>query len=141
MQEGINYAANNTSATLVLYAPGKNNVVVIGDFSNWTLQCSNQMNETPDGNYYWITINGLSPGTEYGYQYLVDNSIRIADPYSQKILDRDNDPFINAVTYPNLKPYPEGLTTGLVSVLQTAEPQYNWQVNNFVKPDKKPDHL
>lgn len=137
VQEGINYAANNTSATLVLYAPGKNNVVVIGDFSNWTLQCSNQMNKTPDGNYYWITINGLSPGTEYGYQYLVDNSIRIADPYSQKILDRDNDPFINAVTYPNLKPYPEGLTTGLVSVLQTAEPQYNWQVNNFVKPDKR----
>ena len=137
VQEGINYAANNTSVTLVLYAPGKNNVVVIGDFSNWTLQCSNQMNKTPDGNYYWITINGLSPGTEYGYQYLVDNSIRIADPYSQKILDPDNDQFINAVTYPNLKPYPVGLTTGLVSVLQTAEPQYNWQVNNFVKPDKR----
>ena len=137
VQEGINYAANNTSVTLVLYAPGKNNVVVIGDFSNWTLQCANQMNKTPDGNYFWITINGLSPGTEYGYQYLVDNSIRIADPYSQKILDPDNDQFINAVTYPNLKPYPVGLTTGLVSVLQTAEPQYNWQVNNFVKPDKR----
>ncbi len=137
VQEGINYAANNTSATLVLYAPGKNNIVVIGDFSNWTIQCANQMNKTPDGNYYWITLTGLTPGTEYGYQYLVDNTIRTADPYAQKILDQDNDPFINAVTYPNLKPYPVGLTTGLVSVLQTAEPQYNWQVNNFVKPDKR----
>ncbi|MEP7255031.1 MAG: alpha-amylase family glycosyl hydrolase [Ferruginibacter sp.] len=137
VQEGINYAANNTAVTLVLYAPNKNNVVVTGDFSNWTVQCANQMNKTPDGNYYWITLTGLTPGTEYGYQYLIDNTIKTADPYTQKILDPDNDPFINATTYPGLKPYPTGLTTGLVSILQTAEPQYNWQVNNFVKPDKR----
>lgn len=137
VQEGINYAANNTSATLVLYAPGKNNVVVIGDFTNWAINCSYQMNRTPDGNYFWVTITGLTAGTEYGYQYLIDNSIRTADPYTQKILDPDNDQFINAATYPNLKPYPTGLTTGLVGILQTAEPQYPWQVNNFIKPDKR----
>ena len=137
VQEGINYAPNNTSVTLVLFAPNKNNVLVVGDFSNWTIQCSNQMNRTPDGNYYWITINGLTPGIEYGYQYFIDNSIKIADPYTQKVLDPDNDQFINSTTYPNLKLYPTGLTTGLVSILQTAEPQYNWQVNNFIKPDKR----
>ncbi|MBK7434049.1 MAG: hypothetical protein IPI66_09225 [Chitinophagaceae bacterium] len=137
VQEGINYLAGNTSATLVLYAPNKNNVVVIGDFNNWTQQCTYQMNRTPDGNYYWLTLTGLTPGTEYGYQYLVDNSIRTADPYTQKILDPDNDQYINSTTYPNLKPYPTGLTTGLVGILQTAEPQYNWQVTNFTKPDKK----
>ncbi|MBK7123229.1 MAG: 1,4-alpha-glucan-branching protein [Chitinophagaceae bacterium] len=135
--EGINYNANNTAVTLVLYAPGKNNVVVVGDFSNWTNQCVYQMNRTPDANYYWITLTGLTPGLEYGYQYLIDNSIRIADPYTQKVLDPGNDPFINATTYPNLKPYPTGLTTGLVGIFQTAEPQYSWQVNNFSKPDKK----
>ncbi|HMI77363.1 MAG TPA: alpha-amylase family glycosyl hydrolase, partial [Ferruginibacter sp.] len=138
VQEGINYAANNTSVTLVLYAPNKNNVVVIGDFSNnWSVSCANQMNRTADGNYYWLTINGLTPGTEYGYQYLIDNSIRTADPYAQKVLDPANDQFIDNITYPNLKPYPTGLTTDIVSIFQTAEPQYSWQVNNFVKPDKK----
>ncbi len=137
VQEGINYAANNTAATLVLFAPGKNNVVLLGDFSNWAISCANQMNKTPDGNYYWITITGLTPGTEYAYQYLIDNNIKIADPYTQKVLDPDNDQFINSTTYPNLKPYPTGLTTGIVSILQTAEPQYTWQVNNFAKPDKK----
>ncbi len=137
VQEGINYAANNTAVTLVLYAPLKNNVVVLGDFSNWTMQCTNQMNRTPDGNYYWITLTGLTPGTEYGYQYLIDNNIKTADPYTQKILDPDNDPFIDNTTYPNLKPYPTGLTTGIVSIFQTAEPQYNWQVPNFTKPDKR----
>lgn len=137
VQEGINYGANNTSATLVLFAPGKNNVVAIGDFSNWAVQCSYQMNKTPDGNYFWITISGLTAGTEYAYQYLIDNSLKVADPYAQKVLDPDNDSFIDAVTYPNLKPYPTGLTTGIVSVLQTAEPPYNWQVTNFAKPDKR----
>ncbi|MBK8520310.1 MAG: hypothetical protein IPL54_05300 [Chitinophagaceae bacterium] len=134
--EGLNYNANNTAVTLVLFAPGKNNVVVVGDFSNWTNQCTYQMNKTPDGNYFWLTLTGLTPGQEYGYQYLIDNTIRTADPYTQKVLDPD-DQFINTTTYPNLKPYPTGLTTGQVSIIQTAEPQYTWQVNNFVKPDKK----
>ncbi|HMK05133.1 MAG TPA: alpha-amylase family glycosyl hydrolase [Ferruginibacter sp.] len=138
VQEGINYAANNTAVTLVFYAPNKNNVVVIGDFANnWAVSCANQMNRTPDGNYYWITITGLTAGTEYAYQYLVDNNIRTADPYAQKLLDPFNDQFISNVTYPNLKPYPTGLTTDIVSIFQTAEPQYNWQVNNFAKPDKR----
>ena len=134
--EGLNYNANNTSVTLVLFAPGKNNVVVISDLSNWTNQCTYQMNKTPDGNYFWITLNGLTPGQEYGYQYLIDNTIKIADPYTQKVLDPD-DQYINNTTYPNLKPYPTGLTTGSVGIIQTAEPAYNWQVNNFSKPDKK----
>jgi 1,4-alpha-glucan branching enzyme len=137
VQEGINYAANNTSLTLALYAPGKNNVVVLGDFSGWAVTCANQMNRTPDGNYFWITLTGLTSGTEYGYQYLIDNTIKTADPYTQKILDPDNDQFINATTYPNLKPYPTGLTTGIVSVFQPGEPPYNWQVTNFNRPDKK----
>jgi glycosidase len=135
--EGINYLPGNTSATLVLYAPNKTSVNVIGDFNNWTSTCAGQMNKTPDGNYYWITLTGLTSGVEYGYQYLVDNTIRIADPYTQKILDPDNDQFITSVTYPNLKPYPVGLTTGLVGILQIAEPQYTWQANSFVKPDKR----
>jgi 1,4-alpha-glucan branching enzyme len=135
--EGINYLPGNTSATLVLYAPNKTSVNVIGDFNNWATTCSGQMNKTPDGNYYWTTITGLTPGTEYAYQYLVDNTIKIADPYTQKVLDQDNDPFITSTTYPALKPYPTGLTTGLVSVLQTAEPSYPWVVTNFAKPDKR----
>ena len=135
--EGINYLPGNTSATLVLFAPNKTSVNIIGDFNNWATTCSGQMNKTPDGNYYWITITGLTPGTEYAYQYVVDNTIKIADSYTQKVLDQDNDPFITSATYPALKPYPVGLTTGLVSILQTAEPAYPWVVNNFAKPDKR----
>jgi 1,4-alpha-glucan branching enzyme len=139
VQTGINYGSDNKSVTLVLYAPGKSRVCVIGEFtgSNWQEQSQYQMNKTPDGNSWWITINGLTAGQEYAYQFLVDGTLKIADPYTEKILDPANDQYISSATYPGLKAYPTGLTTGIVSVLQTGQTAYNWQVNNFAKPDKK----
>ncbi len=136
VRDGINYGADATTATMVLYAPNKNNVRVIGDFNNWTELSNYQMNKTPDGLRYWITITGLAPGTEYAYQYLIDNTLKVADIYSEKILDPWNDQYISANTYPNLKPFPANKTSGIVSILQTAKPVYNWQVPNFAKPNK-----
>ena len=76
VKEGINYGLDCTSATLVLFAPNKNHVVVVGDFpgSNWTAKPEFQMNKTPDGNYYWLTVTGLTSGTEYAFNYRVDDS-------------------------------------------------------------------
>jgi 1,4-alpha-glucan branching enzyme len=139
VKDGINYEAGNTSAVLVLYAPGKSRVSVIGEFagSNWAEQSNYVMNKTPDGNYWWLQISGLTPGTEYAFQYLVDGTLKIAEPYSEKILDPSNDGFISTATYPGLRNYPTGLTTGIVSLLQTNAPGYNWAVNNFARPDKR----
>ena len=139
VKDGINYGPDNTSATLVMYAPGKNRVSVIGDLpgSNWNEQTQYQMKKTPDGLYWWTTITGLTPATEYAFQYLVDGNLRIGEPYTEKVLDPWNDQFISATTYPALKPYPTGLTTGIVSVLQTAAPVYNWQTTGYTRPDKR----
>lgn len=138
VKDGINYNPSNTEVTLVLYAPGKSRVSVIGEVAgnNWTEQSQYQMNKTPDGNYWWLTITGLTPGTEYAFQYLVDGTLKIADPYSEKILSGE-DQFIDAVTYPGLKAYPSGLTSGNVTVIQTNAPSYNWQATSFTKPDKR----
>ena len=137
VREGINYNANNTEATLVLFAPNKARISIIGEFagSNWIESNTYQMNKTPDGNYWWKTITGLTSGTEYAYQYLVNGALKIADPYTEKTLD-PNDQFIAPATYPGLKPYPVG-QSGIVSVLQTNAPTYNWQVTNFARPNKK----
>ncbi|MBK8951113.1 MAG: hypothetical protein IPM85_00920 [Chitinophagaceae bacterium] len=93
------------------------------------------MNKTPDGNYWWLRITGLTAGTEYAFQYLVDGSLKVGDPYSDKVLDPWNDSFITTATYPNLKAYPTGLPTGIVSILQTNAPAYNWAMPNFSRPD------
>ncbi len=134
---GINYL-NNSSAVLVLEAPGKNRVSVIGEFpaSNWTEQPAFQMNKTADGRHWWLRLENLTAGTEYAYQYLVDGSLKIADPYATKILDPWNDPYITPATYPALRSYPAG-QSGIVSLLQTGAPAFTWTSTNFSRPDKR----
>jgi glycosidase len=134
---GATYTNNQTSATLVLYAPNKNNIVVVGDFNNWTPDLAYQMKRSPDGLRYWLTIDGLTPGQEYAYQYNIDCNLTVADYNSEKILDPWNDPQIPAQTYPNLKPYPTGKATDIVSVLQPGKPTYNWRYPDFQRPDKR----
>lgn len=83
-KKGINYINDNTAA-LVLWAPLKEFVYVQGDFNNW--QLSDEYLMKKDGDYFWLEITNLEAGTEYAYQYLIDGNIRIADPYTEKILD------------------------------------------------------
>lgn len=138
VQDGINYEPGDTSITFVLYAPGKNRVSVIGEFpgSNWLEQVQYLMNKTPDGNRWWVRVTGLTPGTEYAFQYLVNGNLKVTDPYCEKILDPWNDGFISNTTYPNLKAYPTA-TSGIVGVVQTGQAAYNWAVPNFTRPDKR----
>lgn len=129
-QPGINYIDAST-VTLVLHAPGKQNVFVLGEFNNWIQLNAFQMKK--DGDYFWTTLSNLTPGHIYGFQYLVDGTIRISDPYAEMVLDPWNDKWINEKhnIYPNMKTYPEGKTEGLVATLQTNKPAYNWEVPNF----------
>ncbi len=139
LRDGINYESNNTAATLLLYAPGKSRVCIVGDLpgNSWEENSTFQMNRSPDGNYWWLRLTGLTPGTEYSFQYLVDGNLRVSDPYVEKVLDPWNDQFITADTYPGLKPYPVGLTSGVVGILQTASPGYTWLTPTYTRPDKR----
>ena len=127
------------SVTLVLYAPSKTSVSVIGDFpgSNWTVQPQYQMTNTADGFYWTLRIKGLTSGTEYAYQYLIDDSIQVADYNTEKVLDKNVDPGISSTTYPGLKTFPAQASGTLASIIQTGQTAYNWQVTNFSKPDKR----
>lgn len=138
VKDGINIINSNT-VTLVLYAPGKSRVNVIGDLpgSSWTEKPQYQMNKTPDGNYWWITITDLLSTKEYGFQYLVDGTLRIADPYAEKIQDPYNDQYIPWDTYPGLKPYPTGSTTEVVSLFKISSNPYTWTTTGYIRPDKR----
>src|SRR5690606_4389033 len=54
---GINYDADQTVATLCLWAPDKKAVYVRGDFNDWEIVPDYQMKR--DGEYFWITLTGL----------------------------------------------------------------------------------
>jgi glycosidase len=138
VRDGINYIDEST-VTLVVHAPYKNSVYVIGDFNDWQVgpeyalkrdrQDANDFNTR-----YWVTIENLTPNLEYAFQYLIDETLRVADAYTDKVLDPWHDQEIASSTYPDLKPYPDSKTNGIVSVLQTNQPEYQWQVTNFEAP-------
>ncbi len=137
--QGINYNSG-TSVTLLLFAPYKEFVYLIGDFNDWKVETNYFLNKYEydiNNVVWWITVDNVIQGTEYAFQYLVDGEIRIGDPYTKKILDPSNDQFISNQTYPNLKPYPQGKTAELVSIFQTGQSEYQWQNTNFQKPDKE----
>lgn len=130
-KDGITYSEDGTQATLIMYAPNKKNVFLIGDMTDWRQKNEYQLKK--DGNYWWITLTGLTPGKLYGFQYLVDGVLRVTDAYTELVLDPWSDKWINEhhQIYPNIPAYPEGKTDGLVATLQSKKPAYNWEVTNF----------
>ncbi len=135
-REGINYP-NDSAVGLVLYAPYKDFVYVIGDFNDWTPNNDFLMKKAPEGDLWWLEVNGLTPGLEYGFQYYIDAELKIADPYSTQISDPWNDSEIPERNYPNMYEYPEGKTTEIVTVVQTKQDAYQWEVENFDAPNQE----
>lgn len=137
LRNGITYV-NDTTVRFSLFAPNKNFVHLIGDFNNWLpsedyVLYRDQVSSNEV--WWWFELDGLTPGQEYLFQYLVDGDLRIADPHSELILDPSHDQHIPPSTYPNLIPYPTGQTSGIVGVIHPGRPAYEWQSTDYVRPD------
>ena len=141
--EGINVVDAST-VTLVLYDLDKNGqrkdyAHVVGDFNQWTLSNDehSQMTRDEQAGCWWITLTGLEPGREYAFQYYVgmkgEDPIRLADAYTTKVLDPDNDQYIPANTYDESLTYPKD-GRGIVATFNTQPEQYSWAVADFQMP-------
>lgn len=150
MQYGINTDVATNSVTLVLYDKGTDGAhqdyaFVVGDFNNWTLANdeTSQMYRDEAAGCWWITLNNLDPSKEYRFQYYVGTeiagSMRLGDPYTEKILDPNNDQYIPESTYPKADiAYPEkGI--GIVSTFKISKEKYAWKNPDFKIKD--PDNL
>ncbi|GHT32786.1 hypothetical protein FACS189434_05440 [Bacteroidia bacterium] len=135
VKDGINYGTNEV--TLVLYAPNKKNVFLVGDFNDFVIKNGYQMKK--DGSYWFYTLTDVNPNKQYRFQYVVDDSIRISDPYTELVLDPWSDDWINTADntrYPYMPKYPTGKASGTVSVFQINKSQYAWQTTNYTMPNK-----
>ncbi|MFB9078463.1 alpha-amylase family glycosyl hydrolase [Flavobacterium procerum] len=146
LEDGINYnSADATKATLVLDAPSKDFVYVAGSFNNWQPTLAYAMKKDPVSGKFWLELTGLVSGENNTYQYWVVDAtplanspsmVKTADPYSTLVLSPYDDPWIPVSSYPNMPVYPAGQQFE-VTVLKTGQTSYNWQVTNFVKPEKE----
>lgn len=136
IQEGLN-VINDSTVIFCLFAPYHKTVHLIGDFNDYKVLPEYQMNRMTidkDSAYYWFALSNLNIGTEYGYQYVIDGSITVADPYARKVLSEFNDDeIITQNRYPNLKRYPKDKTDEFLSVFtmrpsnQKEEIPYQWK--------------
>ncbi|MFZ1750165.1 MAG: alpha-amylase family glycosyl hydrolase, partial [Saprospiraceae bacterium] len=137
MKNGVNYHPTDpTRVTLVLLAPHKDFVYVVGDFTAWQTNDLYLMKKSPDGERFWLEITNLTPQTQYVYQFWIDGNIKVADPYTEKVADPWNDQYIPSMIYPDLPTY-NRTEYGIASVLQTQQSKYNWSTSeaNWKKPD------
>ena len=144
VSNGIYYGADGTSVTLCTYAASKTEsakrVFLLGDMTDWKLKAEYQLYK--DGNYFWITLTGLTPGQEYRFQYAVERADGvkklISDLYSEKVLHPD-DQYEPKKVDPDLLDYPTGKgANGYVTVIQPGKPKYEWSeaTLNFKRPNK-----
>ncbi|HEY8782280.1 MAG TPA: alpha-amylase family glycosyl hydrolase [Mucilaginibacter sp.] len=131
--DGVTFINTGQSVIFNLYAPSKTSVGVIGEFNNWQ---PTVMKNSKDGTRWWVQIDNLDPTKEYAYQYLINGSLKVADPYTHKILDPANDPGIPASVYPGLRAYPAG-QTGIVSTFWYNAPAYTWKTTSFTRAAPK----
>ena len=111
---------------------------LLGDMTDWKLKEDYQLYK--DGNYFWITLTGLTPGQEYRFQYAVERADgvkkQISDLYSEKVLHPD-DQYEPKKVDPDLLDYPSG-ADGYVTVIQPGKPAFEWSdaTLNFQRPNK-----
>ena len=144
VSNGIYYGADGTSVTLCTYAASKTQsakrVFLLGDMTDWQLKAEYQLYK--DGNYFWITLTGLTPGQEYRFQYAVERADgvkkQISDLYSEKVLHPD-DSYEPRTVDPTLLTYPVGKgADGYVTVIQPGKPAFQWSdaTLHFQRPNK-----
>ena len=124
---------NDSTAVVVLYAPKKQEVYVVGEFSNWARLNQFYCNVTPDNLRWWTQIP-LQRRGQTMFQWSFDDDKRISDPYSLQVSD-PNDRYIESWRFPNLPAYPTGKTQGIVSVINTANDAYVWKTKDYKRPD------
>ncbi len=132
-------AAANGDVTFCIAAPEKSNAILVPSWDGYQALSKNVMNYTDvDGlRYFWITISGLDPNTEYVYYYLIDGTSKVGDPYARLVLDPYNDKYIGDGTYPGMIQYPSEVEGNvMLAVYKGTRDDYDWKVKDFQGVDQ-----
>ncbi len=133
---GLNYFSD-TTYLFQFYAPLKEYVFLLCPQNNFKPDSNFLMHEGEDLATYWIEQprSWFADGKNT-YQYLISGGIRVADPLSEVVLDRNNDTGVKPSVLATLPPYPVGMTNGIVTAFDEMQPSYDFVVDNFAKPEK-----
>lgn len=133
------------SVTFCIAAPGKSAVMVLGSWNDYT-PAENQLMEYIDQKegedvfrYFTTTLpaSTISTSSSFSYYYLVDNAIRVGDPYARLILDPYNDKYIPSSVFPDIPQYPSSKFSDIpLAWIDNSSSAYAWTSNDFTPAAK-----
>lgn len=126
------------TVTFCVGAPGKNNMVLVGAWNDYKMTNDQVMKyQDYNGNrYFWTTVSGIDNTVKYPYFFIVDGSIKIADPYARLALDQ-YDAYLK-YEGADLPAFPaDKFNYWPLSVYQGNIDDYDWKVKEFhgVEPE------
>ncbi len=136
LNDGINFLEN--SVVFLLNAPGKEFVNIVGSFNDWEISNNYLMKYDQAQDKFWYELSGLNTKSYHSYQYLVDGSVFIADPYSPIILDFNGDAYICKTSecgFTSFPSYPKD--NRHAATMFKIEDDFIWEDNDFTPPDKE----
>jgi len=137
-ENGLNYSASGFSYIFRLYAPEKKHVFLLCPKNSYQVDEDYRLKRALDGSTFWIELpKTLFENGGNTYQYLVDGTIKLADPFSELILDPFNDGGVDASVMASLPDYPASMTDSYVTVFDLEKTEYDWQANDFIAPPKE----
>lgn len=136
LKNGLNYYTDE-SYIFQLTAPHKAHAFLLCPANGYRPSLDYRMNLASDDATFWIElpVDNFTNGNNT-YQYLVDGSITVADPYSEVVLDPFNDQWVEDDVLATLPTYPGDMTTGIVTAFDIIEEDYPWVSSPIVKPAK-----
>lgn len=127
-------ANDDGSVTFCVGAPGKKSMMIVGSWNEYAYDASQLMAyQDYDGQrYFWITVPRLNDGKDYIYYFIVDNEIKVGDPYARLVLDPWNDKYIPATVFPDMPEYPSAVVQSVpLAVYNSRQSEYDWKVKDF----------
>lgn len=131
------------SVIFCLAAPLKQSVIIVGAWDDYQTLDKNVMkyHDYNGYRYFWTKVTGLENNKYYPYYYLVDGTIKVADPCAKLMLDCYSDKWIPAGVWTEEMPkYPyDRFDDTMLAVYRGDIDDYNWDsaTKNFKVPDKK----
>ncbi len=129
------------SVIFCIAAPNKKSVIIVPSWDNYQTLNKNVMKyQDYDGyRYFWTKISGLNNDEYYPYYYLVDGTIKVADPYAKLMLDPNSDKWMPSGIWGETMPeYPYDIMDDtMLAVYRGDIDDYKWDdaTTNFQIPN------
>lgn len=135
LNDGLNFTEN--SVVFILNAPGKEFINIVGSFNEWEISDDYLMKYDDAIDRFWLEIPGLIKNIYHSYQYLVDGSIYVADPFSPLILDSYNDSFVCRTPQCGFTPFPTYPKNNKhAATMFKIDDGFIWEDQGFIPPKK-----